>query len=91
MENVVVYRIFFKKLEKENFFLLKQKVRRELKLRRGSRSFKQALVQGGSLDLSLKDGNVILTDAKGGMATVVIANLAASNGVIHAMDTVVMP
>ncbi|QCW99927.1 fasciclin domain-containing protein [Aggregatimonas sangjinii] len=48
-------------------------------------------VQGGSIDLSLKDGNVMLTDAKGGMSTVVIADVAASNGVIHALDTVVMP
>jgi len=48
-------------------------------------------VQGGSIDLSLKDGKVMLTDAKGGMATVVIADVAASNGVIHALDTVVMP
>lgn len=48
-------------------------------------------VQGGSIDLSLKDGNVILTDANGGMATVVIADVEASNGVIHALDTVVMP
>lgn len=48
-------------------------------------------VQGGSIDLSLKDGNVMLTDAKGGMATVVIADVPASNGVIHALDTVLMP
>jgi len=48
-------------------------------------------VQGGSLDLSLKDGSVILTDANGGTAIVVIPDVAASNGVIHAIDTVVMP
>jgi len=71
---------FFDNLEKEIFFLLQQKVRQELKLRGGSRSFKQALVQGGSLDLSLKEGNVILTDAKVRMSTAVIADVAASNG-----------
>ena len=48
-------------------------------------------VQGGTIDLSLMDGNVVLTDAKGGKSTVVIADVAASNGVIHALDTVVMP
>lgn len=48
-------------------------------------------VQGGKIDLSLKDGKVILTDANHGTATVVIADVAASNGVIHAIDTVVMP
>lgn len=53
--------------------------------------FTVATVQGGSIDLSLKDGKVMLTDAKGGMSTVVIADVAASNGVIHALDTVLMP
>ena len=53
--------------------------------------FKVTTVQGGSIVLSLMDGNVILTDSKGGTATVVIADVAASNGVIHAIDAVVMP
>ena len=48
-------------------------------------------VNGGSITLSLNDGKVILTDAKGGISTVVIADVAASNGVIHAIDSVVMP
>lgn len=48
-------------------------------------------VQGGKIDLSLKDGKVILTDANGKSSVVVIADVAASNGVIHAIDTVVMP
>lgn len=48
-------------------------------------------VQGGKIDLSLKDGNVILTDANGKSSTVAIADVAASNGIIHAIDTVVMP
>jgi aminoglycoside N3'-acetyltransferase len=33
----------------------------------------------------------MLTDANGGTATVILADVAASNGVIHAIDTVVMP
>jgi uncharacterized surface protein with fasciclin (FAS1) repeats len=48
-------------------------------------------VQGGMLTASLKDGKVILTDEKGNISTVVIADVDASNGVIHAVDTVVMP
>ena len=48
-------------------------------------------VQGDTIVLSLKDGKVILTDAKGGTSTVVLADVAASNGVIHAIDSVVMP
>lgn len=46
---------------------------------------------GENLTLSLKDGKVMVKDAKGGMATVVMADVDASNGVIHAIDKVVMP
>lgn len=54
-------------------------------------AFKVKTVQGNEIVLSLEDGKVMLTDAKGGTSTVVIADVAASNGVIHAIDTVVMP
>ena len=53
--------------------------------------FTVTTVQGGKIDLSLKDGKVMLTDANGGTAMVVTADVPASNGVIHAIDTVVMP
>jgi len=53
--------------------------------------FEVTTVQGGTITLSLVDGKVVLTDANGGTATVVITDVAASNGVIHAIDTVVMP
>lgn len=48
-------------------------------------------VQGGQITLSLSGDNVILTDTNGNTSTVVIADVASSNGVIHAIDTVVMP
>jgi uncharacterized surface protein with fasciclin (FAS1) repeats len=48
-------------------------------------------VSGGILIASLKDGKVILTDENGGVATVIVTDLAASNGVIHVIDTVVLP
>ncbi|WP_299125794.1 fasciclin domain-containing protein [uncultured Winogradskyella sp.] len=48
-------------------------------------------VQGGKIDLSLNNGSVTLTDANGNTSVVVIPDVAASNGVIHAIDTVVMP
>ncbi len=54
-------------------------------------SFVVKTVQGGSLTASLKGDNVILTDEKGNVSTVVIADVAASNGIIHAIDSVVMP
>lgn len=53
--------------------------------------FTVTTVQGGKLTASLDNGKVILTDAKGGRSTVVIADVKASNGVIHAIDSVVMP
>jgi uncharacterized surface protein with fasciclin (FAS1) repeats len=54
-------------------------------------SFEVATVQGGTLILSLDGANVMLKDEKGNVSQVVIADVAASNGVIHAINTVVMP
>ncbi len=48
-------------------------------------------VQGGMLTASLSGDNVILTDASGGTATVVQADIDSSNGMIHATDAVSMP
>ena len=54
-------------------------------------SFVITTVQGNTLTASLDGDNVILTDAKGGTSTIVLTDVEASNGVIHAIDTVVMP
>lgn len=54
-------------------------------------TFTVPTVQGGNIELSLDNGKVMLKDANGGVSTVVIADVAASNGVIHAIDSVVMP
>ena len=62
----------------------------------------QAGANGGSVDLTtvegdkLKvtvnaDGSVTLTDAKGGTSKVTQADVLQSNGVVHVIDTVVMP
>ncbi|MVN74900.1 fasciclin domain-containing protein [Hymenobacter sp. HMF4947] len=48
-------------------------------------------VEGETLTVVKKDGNVMLRDAKGGMSTVAIANIVDSNGVTHVIDTVLMP
>ena len=48
-------------------------------------------VEGGTITASIADGKVMLTDEKGGMATVTIADVYQSNGVIHVIDTVLMP
>lgn len=54
-------------------------------------SFTVTTVEGGAIELSLQDGKVMLKDEKGNSATVVMADVSASNGVIHAIDNVVMP
>ncbi|CAL2065408.1 fasciclin domain-containing protein [Tenacibaculum sp. 190524A05c] len=48
-------------------------------------------VQGNSLTAMIKDGNVLLKDTKGNVSKVIMTDVEASNGIIHAIDTVVMP
>jgi uncharacterized surface protein with fasciclin (FAS1) repeats len=49
-------------------------------------------VEGGKLWVMVHDGkHIMLKDEKGGTALVTIANVFQSNGVIHVIDTVVMP
>jgi uncharacterized surface protein with fasciclin (FAS1) repeats len=48
-------------------------------------------VSGGKLWASMKGKDLMLTDEKGGMAKVTIADVNQSNGVIHVVDTVLMP
>lgn len=48
-------------------------------------------VQGGTLKASMKGSKLILTDEKGGSAMVTIKDVYQSNGVIHVIDTVLMP
>lgn len=60
-------------------------------IKKGNGKYTVTTVQGQKIDLSMKDGKVVLTDANGKMATVTMADVAASNGVIHAIDSVVMP
>lgn len=48
-------------------------------------------LSGGILTASLNDGKVILTDENGGSASVVVADLKAGNGVVHVINSVVLP
>jgi uncharacterized surface protein with fasciclin (FAS1) repeats len=48
-------------------------------------------VSGGTLTAIMKGSKLILTDEKGGMAAVTIKDVNQSNGVIHVIDTVLMP
>ena len=48
-------------------------------------------VEGEELTVKAAGGKVMLVDAKGGTSTVTIADVNQSNGVIHVIDTVLMP
>ncbi|MFZ3008227.1 MAG: fasciclin domain-containing protein [Phenylobacterium sp.] len=48
-------------------------------------------VQGEDLTVTAKGDMVMLTDARGGMSHVTVADVMQSNGVIHVVDTVLMP
>ena len=48
-------------------------------------------VAGGTLTAKTAGGKVMITDEKGGSATVTIADVNQSNGVIHVVDKVLMP
>ena len=62
------------------------------KIKAGNGSAELTTVEGGKLWVTLHDGkHLMLKDEKGGTALVTIANVFQSNGVIHVIDTVVMP
>jgi uncharacterized surface protein with fasciclin (FAS1) repeats len=48
-------------------------------------------VEGEELTVKKSGDKVMIVDAKGGSATVTIPNVNQSNGVIHVVDTVLMP
>ncbi|MGO9517716.1 MAG: fasciclin domain-containing protein [Candidatus Korobacteraceae bacterium] len=48
-------------------------------------------VNGETLTASMQGKHIILTDEKGDISTVTIANVFQSNGVIHVVDTVLLP
>jgi uncharacterized surface protein with fasciclin (FAS1) repeats len=48
-------------------------------------------VEGDDLTFAEKDGKLWIWDAKGGSAQVTIRNVMQSNGVIHVIDTVLLP
>jgi uncharacterized surface protein with fasciclin (FAS1) repeats len=57
----------------------------------GGGSATVATVQGGELTFSLQGDSLMIEDSEGNMATVIKADLMQSNGVVHVIDTVLMP
>jgi len=48
-------------------------------------------VEGGKLSAMMQGSKIVLKDEKGGTSTVTIPNVMQSNGVIHVVDSVLLP
>ncbi len=57
----------------------------------GDEGYTITTVNGATLTANVVDGAVVLTDAAGGTATVTATDVEASNGLVHVIDTVLMP
>ncbi|SRX75469.1 fasciclin domain-containing protein [Aequorivita antarctica] len=64
-------------------------IMKDIKKGNGKATYKT--VSGGTLTAMMKGKKVMLMDEKGGMANVTIADVNQSNGVIHVIDSVVLP
>ncbi|MGA9798295.1 MAG: fasciclin domain-containing protein [Terriglobales bacterium] len=64
-------------------------LRKEIKAGNGQASLKT--VSGGTLIATMQGDHIVLKDEKGDMSTVTISNVNQSNGVIHVVDTVLLP
>lgn len=60
-------------------------------IKKGNGKAELTTVSGGKLWAMLDGKNVVLKDEKGGKSMVTAVDLKGSNGVIHVIDTVVMP
>jgi uncharacterized surface protein with fasciclin (FAS1) repeats len=60
-------------------------------IKKGNGTAELKTVSGGKLWAMMQGKNIVLKDEKGGMSMVTQADVFQSNGVIHVVDTVVMP
>jgi len=60
-------------------------------IKKGKGSVTLTTIKGGTLVASLDGKNVIVTDEKGNKSTITAVDITSSNGVIHVIDTVVLP
>ncbi len=61
------------------------------KIKAGNGTAELKTVSGGTLKVMMSGGNVVVQDEKGGTATVTVADVYQKNGVIHVVDSVLMP
>jgi uncharacterized surface protein with fasciclin (FAS1) repeats len=60
-------------------------------IKAGGGKYQMKTVQGGTLTATMSGKKIMLTDEKGGMASITTSNVYQSNGVIDVIDTVLMP
>lgn len=60
-------------------------------IKKGNGKAELSTVAGGKLIATMKGKDLVLTDEKGGMSMVTIKDVNQSNGVIHVVNTVLMP
>ena len=60
-------------------------------IKKNGGSYSAKTVQGGTLTFTRKGNRIMIKDDKGGMSSVTIKDVFQSNGVIHVIDTVLMP
>ena len=61
-------------------------------IKKGGGTYSATTVSGGKLTFSMDGMKMIkITDEKGGTAMITTADVFQSNGVIHVIDTVLMP
>ena len=61
------------------------------KIKEGKGMYELTTVQGGKLWIMQKGNGLVLKDEKGNMSNITIKDVNQSNGVIHVIDTVLMP
>jgi len=82
LTNILTYHVVAGKMDSKA-------IAKAIKKGKGKATFKT--VNGGILTATMHNGGVMLADEKGGTAMVTTADVYQSNGVIHVIDTVVMP
>jgi len=60
-------------------------------IKKGNGTYSTKTVEGGKLTFTMDMGKIKITDEKGGTAMITTPDVFQSNGVIHVIDTVLMP
>jgi uncharacterized surface protein with fasciclin (FAS1) repeats len=82
LASILTYHVIAGKLDSRELFKM---------IKKGNGSAELQTVQGGKIWIIQKGNELWLKDEKGNMSMITIKDVYQSNGVIHVVDTVVMP